>query len=127
MLIVRVVVGGRERRRNVGPGKGATGFDPVARRFVGIGHVAEGRDALLVRQARQFRRRIVRVSDTVRVRQRETGSPPSNVIGNCGRNLGSLLSDVIVPIPASGRKLGFEVSVVPFLPTMGMDFTQFGS
>jgi len=85
LLVIGVVAHGRERRGQPTPGERSTGLDPIPRRIVGVEQRAQGRRAFLIRQAREFRRRIVGVGDTVRIGEGERGSAIRVVIPNRDR------------------------------------------
>jgi hypothetical protein len=59
LLIVGVVVGGSQRGKNVGPGKGATRLNPIASKVVRVSEIAQRRGPLLVRHGREFGARLL--------------------------------------------------------------------
>ncbi len=85
MLIICVVVSRRQCWWEVRSGKGAAGLDAIARRIIRVRQVTEGRGALLISQACQFRRRIVGIRNVVRVRIDHARSSICIIVANAHR------------------------------------------
>jgi len=96
LLIVGIVPHGRERGRNRSPGEGSPRLNPIPRRIVRVRQIADDRGPLLVRQARELARRIVRIGDAVAIRQRERRSAVSIVVRQ--RHRARALLDLREPI-----------------------------
>lgn len=80
LLVVRIVVRGGHRRRNIGPGKRAAGLDAIAHRIIRVRERPQRGGALFVRERRQFGGGVIRIRHAVRVRVRDTRSSVGIVV-----------------------------------------------
>jgi len=85
LLVIRIVSGGRERRRQIGAGERPDRLESVSGPIIRIGQGPQRRRALLVRHRREFGGGVIRVLHLVGVGIRDTGSSIRIIIGDRDR------------------------------------------